>query len=448
MRKTQIFFLFLIVFITPFFMVNSVLAATPETTFNTATIGSSNFDLAVKGLPGGIKSSVGAAHSTTVDKINTINIDETTKLTTYRAYTYISVVVWSETLPAQAVTASKITASQQWLKLISCTVYSTKSNYAVNDYSASYENYINPTITQIGKGFEGLVTFNAQVKDLNPSSLDFGNTQYKISGKEFTGSLNQIVVMGSSAQNVGQYSTVVQSTGSTTLGVLDIPISKTQATTQADEANVALSTFIDNSNLGFQRLPQTKPTLQQGAITQPSGGAVVTSGMNIRLVPDVKLIKENLRVRSQTIGVDTKSGFNSPAKVLAEWTTPVAQEDIDRTIGWHVENYAIKVDLRLEFNLYSKYTVTQLTQPSTPALTIPKVQINDNVIASDITGDTGAEIAVQSETQFDAFFKDLWADYWYLFILIGVAVAGIAGLVLYTYIKGATAPLAAVSKRV
>ena len=162
---------------------------------------------------------------------------------------------------------------------------------------------------------------------------------------------------------------------------------------------------------------------------------MVTNGMNLRIKPNVDLIKENLRVRSQTIGVDTKSGWNiSPVRIITAWNTPVDQVDVDRCIGWEVRNYAVKYDLRMEFNLYSKYSVVKFPDPATPQIQIPNVQIDDITIDSDLTGDTGATINVQSENDIDAWFSDLWTDYWYIIIAVIVIFLGIATV----YINGAT----------
>jgi hypothetical protein len=438
-KKHLLIFSIFIVCFSQLVLIANVTAAT-EPTFDYANLSGANFQLSLSGLNGNVRSSVGAARLDRVEKINTINIDENTKLATSRAHVYISVVIWSEVRPEQAVSATKTTQSREWLKLITCKEETWKTNYLVTPFAASFDNYINPSIAAAAQGFSGNVQFNAQAVSLVPSMLDFGNTQYEISGKEFTSSLNQIVIVGAASQPVGQYSTIVQQSGQTTLSTLDVPISKAAAQTQADQASSALSSYIDNSNLGFTRMPQSTPTLQTGALTPHAVGSVATNGMYVRIVPDVKLIKEPLKVRSQTIGVDTQTDWakTSPARIINSWCTPVSENTIDRVIGWHVDNYAIKIDLRVEFNLYSKYTVKQIVDPATPTLAIPDVQINDQIIESNLNGDTGADIVVQSESPIDAWFSDLWTDYWYIIIPAGILILAILAFVAFTYINGAT----------
>lgn len=439
-KRTPLFFIFFIVLCSQFTFTISVKAEDP--TFDFANLSNSNFTLSIGGLPENIHKYVGIADLDRVEQINTINIDNTTRLATFRAFVYQSVVFWTEARPENAVTANKVTVEKQWLRLITANSETFKGGYKDTPYVASYENYLNPQVAAAAQGFSGDVQLNAQAQSLVPSMLDFGNAQYQITGKEFTSSLNGIVVMGKSAQAIGTYTTVVQESGQFSLSARDVPISDSAARTQAAGGADALSSQIIKSNLGFfrQPIPNPLPNLQVGGWSLPGAGVSVKNGMYLSIIPDVKLIKEDLKVRSQTIGVDTVSDAfgGSPPRIITAWCTNPEENNIDRVIGWNVQNYAIKVDLRIEYNLYSKYEVKQIVDPATPSLEIPEVQINDQIIESKFNGQTGAEILYQSETPTEAFFADLWADYWFIIIPVGVLILAVLAFVAFGYINGAT----------
>jgi hypothetical protein len=480
MRKRQLLFYFVFfVFLSPAFLftigtLTTVSAA--ETTFDKTTLSGSNFELTLTGLPDSVKSSVGFSEIDSVEKINTINIDNETKLTTHRVFVKKSVVIWTEILPDQAIKKTvttpaatttttstnwftnlfgglstpitnsgpkdgiEYTESRTWLTLKTATNDAFEGDLKTTPYTVSFKNYKNLEPSDAAKGFEGLVGLNVIAKDLNPAMLDFGNVQYQISGEEFYASLNQVVVMNSYTEEIAKYVTSTVASGDTTLGILDVPISIEAAKSGAGEASEALGAYITNSNLGVFRQTQTRPDLQVYAVTAPTQGAIVTNGMQVRIRPDIDLIKEPLKIRSQTIGADIETGaFGlSKARILTSWCTPVSIEDVDRCIGWHVQNVAMKIDLRLEFNLYSKYKVVQLVDPSTPSIAIPNAQIGDEVITSTLEGGTGADIVIQSEDPVAAWFSDIWTQYWYIIVTVGILILAVVAFVVFNYFNTAT----------
>lgn len=403
--------------------------------WDSAIVSGSNLRVNLKGVSN-IKYEIsGGTIDGQIEPIRNQKIDETTYLYQARVYVKFSLVFWTELRVADACSATSGTSSQEWLDLVTMTDETFQSNLQESHLSVSYNKYSIPTIKSTAKGFSGKVNVNTSLVDLNPNVLDFGNDQIQIDANEFTASLNELIVMSSSSQNIADYTSVVQSVGETTLSALDIATPTGDAAAKCGQASSLVTTTITSSNLGVFRLTQTTPTLQQGAVTAPAQGANVKDGMNLRIIPNILTIQEGLKVRKQKIAVDIQSGAlgTSPARILTSMTTPVEERTIgDRVIGWKVENFAVKVDLKAEFYLYAKCQVHQLTDGDKPNMEIPDAQISTYIWTSDLTGGTGAEVIVDSSDPFANWLGSLWENYKGIIIaVIIIAVLVAAGYVLF-----------------
>lgn len=416
-------------------------AALPETGYDVANLSSSNFSLGVSGLPAHIQKNPGTAENIRYEKINTITIDENTKLTTTRVYVNFPIVFWTEIQPSVAVTANSQQIEREWLNLITTEDSFWKTNYLVTPYRAKFENYLNPIVTNIGKGFSGDINLIAECKSLVPSSLNFGTVDYQITCTEFTSSLNQITVLSSNVVDVASYKTNVYAAGETTLTARDVSIAdgKSAAKAAANEAGDILMSHLDNAGVGFKRMSVYNTWLQQRITSPPPVGGSAKNGLHLAIGPDIQLIKEPMLVTYKQVAVDTKSGaVVSKAGLISEWTTPATTTTFDRVIGWKIQNYAVRVNLLIEFNLYSKYVIKRVAEPAKPTVQIPNVQFGDITIESLISGDTGSQLDFQSKSDWETWWSNLWADYWYVILAIGAVVVVGVGIAIFYYANAAS----------
>ena len=361
-----------------------------------------------------------------IQPIQSTLLSDGSRLMVARVFVTFTVGYYTELRTMESVQAIDTTVSVPWLHLITFATQ-TMSVYKHDYLYVSYNTFLNPTVKSGAEGFDGRVLIGAGMVNLIPSALNINNQYINISTSQFYAQLNEILVTKAESVPFAQYSSVVEATGTTHVGVIDIakPASTSASSFVGNQADGDVAVTIANGNLGVFRLPQTTPSLQQGAHTPIGEGTNVKQGFNLRLIPDIKLLKEGLTVRRQKLAVDTETGFLgiSPAGIIPSLSTSVEEDTLpNRVIGWQTENYAIKHTYRAEFYLYATVSIKQLTD-NKPDLKLPDSQINDYYWSSTLGDDTGRDLEIDTEDPLAKWGMNFWDDYKWI-IIAAIAVAG------------------------
>jgi hypothetical protein len=351
-----------------------------------------------------------------------------------RVFMTFSVVFWTEALPDEVLLTTSQTKTVKWLQLITTTESNTMINYHTYPFFATYNTYSPPQLKAEATGFRGLVNITPSLNSLTPFTMTFGNEEITIKSREFYAVPKELLVIDSNAVRIGNYTTKVDKIGETHLAVMDIGGSTIENVKgYGKDAETALLNAI--GGLGVFRQPQNKPTFQQGVYSLPSTGAnLLTNLLDLTMKPNIRLINEPLLVKRRdplVVDIQTNTygfpplGWTAYADVVFVSSSGILEYTIpDRPIGWEVENYAVKIDLQCEFELFSLAEITQKADPTKPGLKYPILQLADYFWQSLIGGDTGATIVFDSTSWLSDFLNQLWQQYWWVFIIIGVVALG------------------------
>ncbi len=430
MKRKKIILFFISFFL--FSAFTSVVGTSNIDYWDKVTIMDDNFSVAISNTPN-LHSYSGNRGLKDIIPVGIQDTDnESIKIFIAKAQYTFSVVFWTECGANDAVSLSERTATKKWLGLTTCT--GTLQTKTTTNYYVKYNYYsVSPKTT--GKGFSGNVLFDADLSDLTPSELDFGNTVVNINSKQFISELSSIMLIDSHVEEHAKYASIVNTNENAEIVVKDVSPNFGTAESKCDEASSIIASHFNNVNLGVRRGSRTTSTIQQGKTTIPRGSVddIKTKGVYISLVPDIKKINQEIIIRSQDITVDTKTQLFSPAKILQ--MTSVKQETNVVPIGVDVKNYAISLDLQADFLLYSTCEIDQLKEEEKPTLEIPESELEDYYWDQFLEGQTEAYLAYQEMSDAEIAATEFWSKYGTVIIIAGVSLLALAGIAGFIYVK-------------
>lgn len=338
--------------------------------------------------------------------------------------------------------------------------YIDKYDLRFRDYGM-HENREAYLGTLAAAGFNGFIPVNFQFKSLEPSSIDFGTTTYKLDTKSFVGEVTDVTIYSASVQDIAPYTTTFESGDDvsdedTGLQILDFRTGiKRDVTKNAGNGQTALEEKIIALGIGWEPEQPYAVTKQQGTVIGSQTGAVVGqwedeyAAIRLRLLPDVKLWYQHIDVMATghegttPLRVDTEDGAcllwscASPAGIENP-IPPISDRDTTRTVGWSIKNKEYAVTLHVTGKLYATIELTPEEPDEEDLIDLNSTlfSLDDVIWDASFLGTRNVKLSA-SETQAAAVskaigeaLKNFFKNGLYWLVIIAIVVIAIIVLVL------------------
>lgn len=325
----------------------------------------------------------------------------------YTSYNYRDVFSFSE-----------MNQQATWLNLYAGPIEPEYQHYI---YNIEYNAYRLSSF--LAYGIDGVIGVSASYTDLSPELLQVGSTEYMTMTSELYTRIAEKSIIGASWTEIGQYDTYYQGDNAVELNAIDL-----NKDAEPDGSN-GVAEHINNLALGAKRGDQTTPTFQQGEI-MVQRGVISDNRFRCTIRPDVKVTHETVEVRSQTLYVDTSTGFlgTSPAGIREDLTGPVNEKTYDRIIGWQIKNYNIHLQFSIEVDIYSKTAFVYRTDSDRTLNDVPVYMLEDVYFNNLFYGDTDVTLTLDSSDPVSTWLNSFWDNYkWYIILAAVVALVIFAG---------------------
>ncbi len=437
MRKKIILIGFILSFAFLSFVVPNVKASDDELAYAILT---NNFEIDFT-EPFGIRIEPGAVSLKDFDKLGFVEYSDNTLFFKSKATFSLGLNIYSIYTPGQGfVSGRELTKEAEWLHLLTSRnfgLYGVEDEY---NYVAEYKDWDLGAVA--ATGINGYIPTTFSVVDLNPMKL------MDVNGTEFmrTTTFEDTFIGGTYTSVYGseifEYNDYWVGDNEASLSAMSVVPDSVQFSTVAGDAAVALSSVVGNLNIGITRGEDLASiTSQRGQYNTASENSLISSnGIYAQIIPDIKIFREQLDVRSTRIEVDTKDSLFSAARI---YNSPqVSTSTISRNVGWHVKNYLIKYWIEVDFYLYSLAEFSGIVEQASD-LGLPNYQIEDMYWDIMITGDTEVTATIGgSQTPIKAAVATFWANWGGMLtwiILLAVLLGG--GYLMITFLmkrKGKT----------
>jgi hypothetical protein len=380
------------------------------------------------------------------------NIGDTKK---YKAKAYLNVSLnffTDDSVNEAFTTSSENITSITWLQLITsarcrggpwpCTA---DAWVAQPPYVATYMSKVVGPVK--AKGFQGPIPIKMSYKDLTPPNVTIGGNVYTMTTDSFSGTIVSKYVTGGKVTRIGAYdslfSSVLGKSDYSGVSVTDTAIpgnyaaQKNQVMAASGDAALKVAQACEFDNLGIKSQTPYNETKQQGVVVI-NPGEIPQSGVYIKNIPDIQLIRERLVINvNDYLVVSTKTtscyGVESPAGVEPTWShasrTVLATDGSQRNriVGWAIKNFNLQLNINVEVDLVALVQIKANDASNQGKSEIPDGQFQGYYWDDLVSGDVGANININTTNE----ELEWWNNYGgYIIAIIGI----IGGVVAFVYL--------------
>jgi len=356
--------------------------------------------------------------------------------------------------------AARGTYSKMWLRLWA-TGDVCWDPYDPDEFYARVPVWVVWTFPLKARGFSGTVDVDYRLEDRS-GGLEIDAGSYTAYQSAFEATLTRAKVTASEWGPVGDYADVWEGDVVTETRLQAVVNQDEPASKALGDAVSAFNDWVEEQRPGA-RLVNTDPSdpsrprlamsyFQQGVVSPPTVGAFVENGITLVNKPRIDAYLADLELRTlphdisnqdtmPAVTVDTEDSLFSPAGFRECLGTPGSGPTLttyrlnNLLMGWHVQNYNVRVTVELEWELYTTLDITP-TEGGTGALALPQLHLSDvywQTMA--LGGATDVEISFK-ETDWLRWLLDWWNRYKLpLVALVLVAVAVAVLWLLRPYVK-------------
>jgi len=287
-------------------------------------------------------------------------------------------------------------------------------------------------------GFDNFIFIDASYNSLKSETLDFGATEFSFANKEFTAEVYPAYCEEISFETVEYKDNVICNDGSS--------FSMDEISRGGDAKDDVID-WAEDAHLGL-KIEESYSTNeateggQQGESYFQLGSGIGNNDNKfaLKMIPDVSILKDEIRNRYRYMVVDTNDAAisGSDAGIEGKYCEPMEEKSFTRVYGWHVENKIVHTEFEIPIDVYSLTEVSYDEESDHADTGLPAYQLNDMYWENLFTGTTEVVVTLFDEDVLveipDWFIPD-WSgdDIWgnVQNILIIVAVIAVIGITCY-----------------